>query len=129
VSYDLYVSGGFGFAITKNDFSGEDDATTCDVACADPDPAKHMNNDPRNDGPHNAGFNAGVQFGGGLHIYFANFAALDLYIRDYMFSDNPSGLDFNGDLQVTGEDRRFLSHLFVGVGISFFVPPRAKVSK
>ncbi len=126
LSYDIYITGGFGFAQTKNEFDGEDDVTTCELEGA---PEERCSNDARNDGPHNAGFNPGVQFGGGLHVYFADFAALDLYLRNYMFTDNPSGLDFNGDLGVTGADRRFLSHLFVGVGLSFYLPPRAKISR
>lgn len=128
LSYDIYVSGGFGFAQTKNKFTGEvgDDGTQCDQDCTGD---SGRNNDPRNDGPHNAGFNPGIQFGGGLHIYFSNWAGIDLYLRNYMFADNPSGLDFNADLAVTNDDRRFLSHLFVGVGISFYLPPTAKISK
>src|SRR5262249_50821160 len=123
LAYDIYLSGGFGFAKTENDFSGDDKATTCDTTpdkCADPTMAVY--NDPRNDGPHNAGFQPGIQFGGGLHLYFSEFAGIDIYIRDYMFTDNPSGLDFNNNLKIDDSDRRFLSHLFVGVGLSFFLP-------
>lgn len=129
LSWDFYISGGFGFAITKNEYDGADDGAVCDSGCTDPDPAKRLFTDPRNDGPGNAGFNPGVQFGGGLHVYFSNFAALDLSLRNYMFTDNPSGFDFNFDQKVDAEDRRFLSHLFVGVGVSFFLPPKARVSR
>jgi len=129
LSYDIYISGGFGFAQTKNDYTGDDAATKCDAKCEDPDPANRMFTDPRNDGPHNSGFQPGVQFGGGLHLYFSDFVGLDIYVRDYMFTDNPSGLDFNFDKQVTDSDRRFLSHLFVGVGVAFFLPGKAKISK
>jgi outer membrane beta-barrel protein len=133
--YDIYFSGGFGFAQTKNDFKtknglpGDDKDTACDKNCDDPDPTKRIFDDPRNDGPHNAGFNAGVQFGGGFHFFFSQFAALDIYIRDYMFADNPAGLDFNGDFKVDSDDRRFLSHLFVGIGIAIYLPARADISK
>ncbi len=129
LSWDLYLSGGFGFAQTKNEFSGDDTLTMCDAKCDDPDPTKHVFNDPRNDGPHNSGFQPGVQFGGGLHLYFSDFAGIDVYIRDYMFTDNPSGLDNNFDFKVDDSDRRFLSHLFVGVGIAFFLPAKAKISR
>jgi outer membrane beta-barrel protein len=128
-SYDVYISGGFGFAITENTFPGEDREAVCDRDCDNPDPARRIFDDPRNDGPHNAGFNPGIQYGGGLHLYFSNFAALDLSIRNYMFADNPSGFDVNFDQRVTNEDRRFLSHLFVGVGLSFYLPPRPKISR
>ena len=132
LSYDLYISGGFGFAITKNDFDedaagGEDPGPVCDASCGAGEMPSFT--DPRNDGPGNEGFNPGIQFGGGLHVYFSNFAALDISLRNYMFTDNPSGFDFNFDQKVDDADRRFLSHLFVGVGISFFLPPKARVSK
>ena len=56
--------------------------------------------------------------------------ALDLTVRDYIFNDNPSGLDFNADLAVGNEgdtdDSRFLNHLFFGLGVSIFLPPKAK---
>jgi hypothetical protein len=68
VSYDLYLSGGFGFAITQNDFSGDDRAVVCDANCDDADVTKHAFTDPRNDGPHNAGFNPGIQFCVCMHI-------------------------------------------------------------
>ena len=129
LSYDIYFSGGFGFAQTKNKFKGDDDATICELDCENPDVTRRRSTDPRNDGPHNAGFNPGVQFGGGLHLYFGKFAALDLSLRNYMFTDNPSGLDFNADRAVTDADRRFLSHLFVGLGVAFFLPTNPRISR
>jgi outer membrane beta-barrel protein len=126
LAWDFYLTGGFGFAKTENDWTGDDNAVTCDAGC---DTANKVYSDPRNDGPHNAGFNPGVQFGAGMHVFFSEFAALDLYVRDYMFTDNPSGLDFNHDDKVDDADRRFLSHLFVGVGIAFYLPGSAKISK
>lgn len=117
LNFDFYISGGLGFAQTSNSNSAGD---TCVSA---------MDNDPRNDCPHNAGFNPGIQVGAGLHIYFNKWIALDLSFRDYFFTDNPSGLDFNADLKVDDADRRFLSHLFFGIGVSMFVPPKAKISR
>jgi outer membrane beta-barrel protein len=129
IDYDIYISGGFGFAKTENAYPGSDTETTCELRCSDPNPDRRRSNDPRNDGPHNAGFNPGFQVGAGMHFFFNRFMALDLSVRNYVFSDNPSGLDFDADLDVDGDDRRFLSHLFVGVGISFYLPPAAKISK
>ena len=126
IDYDIYISGGFGFAMTENDFPGEDTATTCESRCDEP--LRARSTDPRNDGPHNAGFNPGFQLGGGLHFFFNRVMALDLSVRNYVFSDNPSGFDFDADLDVDSADRRLLSHLFVGVGISFYLP-RARISK
>jgi outer membrane beta-barrel protein len=138
IAYDIYFFGGFGFAQTNNSYADQgvpnssDDTTICEdtslniVPCSDPGA---RGRDPRNDGPHNEGFNPGVAFGGGLHVYFNRWVALDLSLRNYMFSDNPSGLDFDHDLDVDADDRRFMSHLFVGVGVSLFLPPKAKISR
>lgn len=117
VNFDFYVSGGLGFAQTSNSNPDGDDCTS------------GTDNDPRNDCPHNAGFNPGIQVGAGLHVYFNKWIALDLSFRNYMFTDNPSGLDFDADLDVDDDDRRFLSHLFFGVGVSMFLPPKAKISR
>jgi outer membrane beta-barrel protein len=129
IDYDIYISGGFGFAKTENSYTGSDTETTCEVRCTDEDPTNDRSTDPRNDGPHNAGFSPGFQVGAGMHFFFNRFMALDLSVRNYVFADNPSGFDFDADRDVDGDDRRFLSHLFVGVGISFYLPPGAKISK
>jgi outer membrane beta-barrel protein len=129
INYDIYIQGGLGFAQTKNDFGGNDTDTICDQNCSDPDPKKQIFNDPRNDGPHNAGFQPGLMVGGGIHLFFNGWAALDISFRDYLFTDNPGGLDYNADLQVTGDDRRFLSHLFVGVGLSMYLPMKENISR
>jgi outer membrane beta-barrel protein len=121
LSYDIYFSGGFGFAQTSNTFDKADDFVETVPMGGTPD--------PRNDGPHNAGFQPGAEFGGGLHVYFNRWIALDLSMRDYWFKDNPSGLDNTGDFKVTDADRAFTNHLFVGVGVSFMLPPKAKISR
>ena len=74
----------------------------------------------------NDGSRVGLYVGGGLHVFLNNWIALDLTVRDYLFSDNPSGLDFDADLAVEEEDARFLNHLFMGVGVSLFFPMQAK---
>jgi outer membrane beta-barrel protein len=127
--YDIYISGGFGFGITNNDSPMDDRSTTCEVLCDDEDPNNNRSTNPRNDGPHNAGFNPGVQWGAGVHLFFNKWVALDISFRNYMFADNPSGFDFDADLDVDDEDRRFLSHLFFGVGISMYFPPRPDISR
>ena len=129
VNFDFYFQGGVAFAqLTSN----------CDPAiCNDPSPGvpytNNMgeevfpDNDPNNDPPLNDGFQAGLYLGGGIHVFLNQWIALDLTVRNYMFSDNPSGLDFDANLAVQQDpnDRRFLSHLFVGLGVSLFLPPKA----
>ncbi len=119
VNFDFYFSGGVAFAKLKNDCCSFD---------VDPAPGGDLDNgiladrDPNDDPAINDGTRIGAYLGGGIHLFLSNWMALDLTVRSYLFSDNPSGLDFNADLAVTDEDNRFLNHLFMGVGLSFFLP-------
>jgi outer membrane beta-barrel protein len=119
VNFDFYFSGGVSFAKLKN---------SCCSFDTDPAPGGDLmngilpDNDPNDDPAINDGTRIGAYLGGGIHLFLANWFALDLTVRSYLFSDNPSGLDFNADLAVTEDDNRFLNHLFMGVGLSFFLP-------
>ena len=130
VNFDFYFQGGLAFAsLTSN----------CDTdVCYDENPLGGLNpdgsilppdNDPNNDYSLNDGLRLGLYLGGGIHVFLNEWIALDLTVRDYLFADNPSGLDFNADLAVSDEpdfdDGRFLNHLFIGVGVSIFLPPKA----
>lgn len=128
VNFDFYFQGGFGFATLKsncddsicNDTHPGVDTDTTMTGESDPD------DDPNDDPPLNDGFRPGLYLGGGIHVFVADFVAIDLSIRDYAFKDNPSGADFNADLFVGDDDSRFLHHLFVGVGVSILLPFEAK---
>jgi outer membrane beta-barrel protein len=121
VNFDFYFQGGVAMAQLKNDCS------PCSFE-TDPAPGGDLengilpDNDPNDDQAINDGTRIGAYLGGGIHLFLANWMALDLTVRSYLFSDNPSGLDFNADLAVTEDDNRFLNHLFMGVGLSFFLP-------
>ncbi len=123
VNFDFYFSGGLAFAQLTNN---------CDNSvCYDTHPGEVQgdelpDNDPNDDPPLNDGTRLGLYLGGGIHVFLNNFIALDLTVRDYIFSDNPSGLDFTADLAVKDDDPRFLSHLFMGIGVSVFFPTKAK---
>jgi outer membrane beta-barrel protein len=135
VAFDFYFQAGVSYAQLKSD---------CPTSiCDDPDPGKPRpggmpgetippDNNPNNDDPLNNGTRVGLYLGGGIHVFLNDFLALDLTIRDYAFSDNPSGADYNADLFVgkndaTGDDdNRFLHHLFFGAGISIMFPTSVK---
>lgn len=125
VNFDFYFQGGVAFA--KLD-SKCDDAICDDPApgVIDPEQGLVPDDDPNNDPPLNAGNKVGVYLGGGIHVFVSEAIALDLTVRDYLFSDNPSGLDFDADLAVTEDDTRFLNHIFMGVGVSVMLPWKAK---
>jgi len=130
VAFDFYFQAGVSFAVLQSN---------CPVAiCSDPSPGvpytdKNGNtvdrdDDPNNDPPLNGGSHIGLYLGGGIHVFLNDFLALDMTVRDYAFSDNPSGADFDADKNrsVTNADNRFLHHLFFGVGISVMLPTTVK---
>ena len=133
LAFDFYFQFGLSFATLKSD---------CPTSvCSDMFPGKsHMqgtdtvppDNNPNNDAPLNDGQRLGLYLGGGIHVFLNDFLALDLTVRDYAFSDNPSGADYNADLFVGhndasgDDDNRFLNHLFIGTGISIMFPTTVK---
>jgi len=119
VAFDFYFQAGLAFAQLKSDCPSN--------VCNDTmDPEAAPDNNPNNDAPLNSGGRLGLYIGGGIHVFLNDFVALDLTIRDYAFSDNPSGADFNANLAVTSDDSRFLHHLFFGAGISIMFPTTVK---
>ncbi|HEX2687229.1 MAG TPA: outer membrane beta-barrel domain-containing protein [Kofleriaceae bacterium] len=128
VAFDFYFQAGLSFAqLTSNCPSS---------VCSDQFPGmKHpdpnggelpADGNPNNDPPLNNGSRLGLYLGGGIHVFLNDFLALDMTVRDYAFTDNPSGADFNADLFVSNDDNRFLHHLFFGVGISVMLPTTVK---
>jgi outer membrane beta-barrel protein len=130
VAFDFYFQAGVAFAQLKSDCP--------DNVCDDDSPGESRpdpqggdepippDNNPNNDAPLNSGQRLGLYLGGGVHVFLADFIALDLTVRDYAFSDNPSGADFNADLFVSSDDSRFIHHLFFGAGLSIFFPTKVK---
>jgi outer membrane beta-barrel protein len=122
VNFDFYFQGGVSFAQLTS---------SCGASvCNDADPGEPENdvpdNNPNDDAPLNSGFKPGLYLGGGIHVFVNDFIAIDLAVRDYAFTDNPSGADFNADLAVKDDDSRFLHHLFAGVGVSIMFPMKVK---
>lgn len=130
VAFDFYFQAGISYAQLKSN---------CPInVCSDmfpgtthPDPAGGAeplpaDGNPNNDPPLNSGSRVGLYLGGGIHVFLNDFLALDMTVRDYAFTDNPSGADFNADLYVSDKDNRFLHHLFFGVGISVMLPTTVK---
>jgi outer membrane beta-barrel protein len=139
VNFDFYFQAGVSFAQLKSEC---DDAYCSDMRPGqpgdDPDGGGPLeppppDDNPNNDPPLNDGSKVGLYLAGGLHVFINDFIALDLSVRDYAFTDNPSGADYNADLFVCdsgrfdcASDNRFLHHLFVGVGASVMFPMTAK---
>ncbi|WP_428267099.1 outer membrane beta-barrel domain-containing protein [Haliangium sp.] len=140
VNFDFYFQGGVAFAMLSNDCSpsvcDDDDPLTeirrdadGNIVRVDPDdetsdPIIDPDNNPNDDPPLNDGTKVGLYLGGGIHVFLTNWLALDLTVRNYLFSNNPSGLDTNFDYRVTADDTQLQNHLFVGIGASIFFPMR-----
>lgn len=126
VAFDFYFQAGVAFAQLQSDCP----TNICnDTHPGVPDPNNAMvpaDNNPNNDPPLNSGGRAGLYLGGGIHVFLNDFVALDLTVRDYAFTDNPSGADFNANLAVTNDDNRFIHHLFFGAGVSIMFPTTVK---
>jgi outer membrane beta-barrel protein len=133
VAFDFYFQAGMSYASLK---SGDKGQGCPDSVCSDTHPGtmagmEPPDNNPNNDPPLNDGSRLGLYLGGGIHVYLNDFLALDLTVRDYAFSDNPSGADYNADQFVgkstnLGDDNRFLHHLFFGAGVSIMFPTTVK---
>ncbi len=139
VAFDFYFQAGVSFAsLTSNCPAMVNGTPVCDdthpgTSITDPATGDTIppDNNPRNDPPLNSGGRVGLYLGGGIHVFLSDFLALDLTVRDYAFSDNPSGADYNADQYVgnsatLGDDNRFLHHLFFGAGLSIMLPTTVK---
>jgi len=71
----------------------------------------------------------GGQFGIGAHIYFNEWFGLQFELRDYIVGANPGGLDTNGDRKLDSHDEGAQNNLFFGIGLTFMLPPTARVSR
>jgi len=135
VAFDFYFQAGIAFAQLQNSCDTTtvctDDTQGQGKPMTQPDGTTVFvpDGNPKNDLPLNGGTRAGLYLGGGIHVFLNDFLALDLTVRDYAFSDNPSGADFNADGFVgknsnsdIGDDNRFINHLFFGLGLSIMFP-------
>ena len=130
VAFDFYFQAGVSFASLKSNCP----TNICDdthPGTTDPATMAPADLNPNNDDPLNSGSRFGLYLGGGIHVFLNDFIALDLTVRDYAFSDNPSGADVSGprdgpDGAVTSDDNRFVHHLFFGAGVSIMFPTKVK---
>jgi len=118
-NYDFYVNLGGGFVHYNQNCC----TTTGPVPVPGGIPDPNLQ-DPR----LFAGFKGAGMVGVGAHIFFAEWVGLQLELTDYFAVSNPSGLDTNGDRILDTKDETIQNHIFFGLGISFILPPKAKIS-
>src|SRR5262249_41555049 len=100
-NYDFFVNAGLGMVyFTQNNccFS-EMHPTQADIAAGNtlPDPNTQS-------GAQFAGLKIGGMIGVGVHVFFNDWIALQLELRDYIVKANPGGLDTNGDRVLNADD-------------------------
>ena len=144
VLYDMYIFGGFGMAYIKNNF----DANSSD-------PYDDFRNGDGVDAT-NEGFRPGLTLPGiGVHIYINNWIAIGLEVKNIMFEDNETGGDLTRGLTDTerekfaacgnqinyaagsicmpsvidSDDREFITHWFLGLNLTFFLPTVPDISR
>jgi outer membrane beta-barrel protein len=124
LKYDLYALVGVGMLYLTNSWVATADMNNCSN-----NPPPGMQGSPNSCDPLNSGVKVGLDFGAGVHLYFNDWLGLNLEFRDVMASWNPGGLDVNGDRKVTEEDNTLQHSLFFGLGLTFMLPPTAKISQ
>jgi outer membrane beta-barrel protein len=119
VNYDLYVNGGIGIV------NYIQNGCCTHVVNQDPNHPDPNVGDPR----IFAGIKVGGQIGVGAHIYFNEWFGLQFELRDYIVGANPGGFDTNGDRKLDSSDEGPQNNIFFGFGLTFMLPPSARVSR
>ncbi len=119
LNYDLYITGGLGIVNYVQNGCCTRITPTTPVTVPDPNIQS---------GAQYAGYKVGGTFSVGAHLYFNEWVGLMIELRDYIVSANPGGLDANGDRRLTGDDESIQNNLVVNLGVTFVLPPKAKIT-
>ena len=142
--YDLYLFGGLGLssfgrqypgAKSTNELLGNLDTTDSKAAsyCR---PANDLAADINREcflHPVKAdtGIKVGPSFGGGIHVFLADWASINIDVQDIMSSNNPAGLNSTTtDVppKVDKKDGNWNHNVMMSLGVTFYLPPKAKRS-
>jgi outer membrane beta-barrel protein len=117
LNYDLYLDAGVGFVNYVQNNCCKDIVQTTKV----PDPNLE-------DASQFAGLKVGAMVGFGVHLFINDWFGIQLQFRDYIVRANPGGSDVNGDRHLTSDDEGPQNNLFFGIGATFMLPPKAKIT-
>jgi hypothetical protein len=144
--YDLYLFGGLGISGWKKHYNQRSTSellaaagtpldTNRDSAnyCRD---ASGMGSDPNREcflHPVKAdtGIKVGPSFGGGIHVFLADFAAINVDVQDIMSLNNLAGLNTTTEEvppAVDKKDANWNHNVMMSLGVTFYFPPKAKRS-
>lgn len=144
-NYDFYGLVGFGIANLDTPFPCSGSTET---GCPNP-VALATGNDVNKQQPAPfTGIRPGGVVGIGTHFFFNHWLGLQLELRDYFYKSNPGGLDVKTTDQasavgangqkltltdrspvLTGDDEYMVNTLYFGIGLTFMLPPTAKISR
>jgi outer membrane beta-barrel protein len=126
LKYDLYAMAGIGGLLIGNNFAASFNPSAAHQMNECDAPMVHT--DPNTCDPENSGFKFGGMFGAGVHLYFTNWLGVNIEIRDYLANINQGGLDTNNDFKLNSKDETLANNLFFNLGLTFMLPPTAKIS-
>lgn len=78
-----------------------------------------------------AGIKVGASFGGGFHVFLADWAAVNLDVQDILVKNNPTGLNVTTTEVppvVDKKDKNWNHNVMMTLGVTFYFPPKAKRS-
>jgi outer membrane beta-barrel protein len=139
--YDIYIFGGVGFVnwtrhypnvTSTSQALGIDDNPDSPTYCRDP-----MSNASNSDcllNPVNpdAGFRIGGSFGAGVHLFITDWLSINPEIHDIVVGHNDAGLNATIDdvpPRVDNGDRVVRHNVTFNLGLTFYLPPKAKRSR
>jgi|SRR5579883_1792856 len=138
IHYDVYGLIGIGGLYLSNNFQNSNAEPTGQAhvtECLDPNTPMGESGlgtrSPNTCDPQNSGVKFGGVFGIGAHLFFNDYLALNLEVRDFLVKSNPGGLEVDNDPNriLDGNDERLGNNLFVGVGLTIMLPFTAKISQ
>lgn len=77
------------------------------------------------------GIKVGPSFGGGIHVFLADWASINVDVQDIMSLNNPAGLNSTTtDVPpvVDKKDANWNHNVMMSLGVTFYLPPKAKRS-
>ena len=143
--YDLYLFGGLGVSSWKKQYPNQKSTTELldgtFLQTNDPKAAGYCQN--ATDGDVNrecflhpvkadTGIKLGPSFGGGIHVFLADWAAINVDVHDIMSLNNLAGLNTTveeGTPVVNKKDANWNHNVMLGLGVTFYLPPKAKRSQ
>lgn len=78
------------------------------------------------------GIKVGPSFGGGIHVFLADFAAINVDVQDIMSLNNLAGLNTTTEEVppvVNKKDANWNHNVMMSLGVTFYFPPKAKRSQ